>query len=184
MSTVVEKLQKIARAKNVQIAHIKMQEQQFFERALQEAQSDRAMALPFVNLGLNLKKQRLAEIEKYAQITLLIKTIETAQCNVGIASTFFQANQTLQQVLASMPANAAEIMKNIRLHVAKVERNDRMLSMPVQQQQQQSVDNVVLEQELDELMKPRLALPPPQAAAAAAVVTEEKSNTKKAAVLS
>ena len=173
VSSILERLYQLARAKRVQMANLHSAEREARLEAVFYAATNRQVALSHTRIAMDYNRQHLAEQQKYEQITKLIGTIETAQRNLALATTMFASSKTLQQLLESMPGEANEIMNELREQMHQVRIDDRELSRPLDQQQLQS--GIVIEHELDEMLS---------AAAAVAIATAEAlpSSGEKSAV--
>jgi hypothetical protein len=159
VSSILERLYQIARAKRVQMANLHSAEREARLEAVFYAATNRQVALSHTRIAMDYNRQHVAEQQKYEQITKLIGIIETAQRNLSLATTMFASTKTLQQLLESMPGEANEIMNELREQMHQVQNDDRELSRPLEQQ-----SGIVIAHELDEMLS---------AAAAVAIATAE-----------
>ena len=170
VSTILERLYQIARAKRVQMANLHSAEREARLEAVFYATTNRQVALSHTRIAMDYNRQHVAEQQKFEQITKLIGTIETAQRNLALATTMFASSKTLQQLLESMPGEADEIMNELREQMHQVRNDDKVLSRPLEQQQ----SGIVIEHELDEMLSAAVAI-----ATAEAPISVEKGTAAK-----
>ena len=152
VSEILNRLYQLARAKRAQMANLHSAEREARLEAVLYATSNRPVALSHTRIALDYNRQHVLEQQKYEQITKLIGTIETAQRNLALATTMFASSKTLQQLLASMPGQAEDVMNELREQIHQVREKDSELSRPLLDASN-FTSGIVIEHELDEMCK-------------------------------